>query len=159
MLRAVPLVCAIAMLAFAACADRIQPAGSTLVKDVPPPPPPPDDQDADQPPPYDAGIPDGYTPVDANYKACAGCVCAPSSSYCFAGASPRAPGDAGGDGGPVTCTTASSSPPQVGCNTIPSACTATPNCACIIDFLQPLYRCYLNCRNDGDGMLVYCPTP
>jgi hypothetical protein len=158
MLRAVPIALTIALLVVAACGDKIQPSGSTLVKDVPPQPPPPDDQDAASPV-YDGAIPDGYTPVDANFQACAGCICAPKTSFCFAGASPRAPGDAGDDGGPTACTTASTSPPQVGCNTIPSACTATPNCACIIDNLQQFYRCYLNCRNDGDGMLVYCPSP
>jgi hypothetical protein len=138
------------------CSDRIQPSGSTLVKDVPPPPPPPPDEDASGPG-YDAGARDGYVPVDANYGACAGCVCAPETSYCFAGATPRA--DALDAAPPPVCTTASGSPPQVGCNTVPAACAAKPTCACIIDTLQPLYRCYLNCRDDGDQKLVYCPNP
>jgi hypothetical protein len=157
MARRVSVLGAIALVIAAACADRVQPVGSNPVTNAPPAPPP-SDQDA-APAPDDAGSSlDAYPSVDANLHACAGCTCAPETSYCFAGASPRAPADAGADAAPGVCATASGSPPQVGCNAIPAACTATPTCACIIDVLQPLYRCYLNCSTNGDGMLVYCPN-
>ncbi len=150
------------------CGDRIQPTGSSLVVDVPPPVPKPVD-DA-RPPDYDAGISDGsdaspYTRADADLKACDTCVCAKDTSFCFGGATLAAPviiagadaGD-GGDAGPAICPTASGAAAQVGCNTLPPACAAKPTCACIIDTLQPLYRCYLNCADDGSKWLVYCPS-
>ena len=142
----------------AACGDKVQPTGSKLVTDVPPLPPPSTEDDASAPV-FEAGASDGaldaYLRVDANLGACSGCVCSPDTSYCFAGATPRAPTD----GGPTACTVSTSATPEVGCNTLPSACTQKPTCACIIDTLQPLYRCYLNCQTSGDGFLVYCPNP
>ncbi len=166
------VACAFGSLLFFAmlgACDNIQPASSKLLTDVPPLPPPPPADDA-QPPVYDAGIPDGagdalYTRADANLGACNTCVCAKDTSFCFGGATLRAPvggagtdaGDAG-DAGPAICPTASSASPAVGCNTLPAACAAKPTCACIIDALQPLYRCYLNCADNGSEWLVYCPN-
>ena len=138
-----------------ACADKVQPAGSTLIKDAPPPSPsaPPDDA---QPPAYDAGVigDTPYTKADADLGACSSCVCSPSTSFCFAGATLRAAMDSGG---PVPCTVASGATPQVGCNSLPAACAAKPSCECIIAALQPMYACYLNCQA-GSSWLVYCPN-
>lgn len=158
-----------------ACSDKVQPTGSRLVTDVPPPAPPaPDDA---QPPSYEASVPDGsddgspYTRADADLSACDGCECAKDTSYCFAGATLRAPivrgggagtdggGDGGGDAGPTTCPTSSGATAKLGCTTLPAECAAKPTCACIIDTLQPFYRCYLNCADDGAKWLVYCPSP
>jgi hypothetical protein len=143
--------------------DSIPPAGSTLITDVPPePPPPPDDA---TPPPFEAGPIDSgptdalYTVVDADLSACATCDCSPQTSFCFAGASPREPVDAGPDAGPGPCSVNPGPTPAIGCNALPAACTATPSCGCILSVLQPQYRCYLNCRTDGSGFLVYCPHP
>ena len=149
-----------------ACGDDIQPTGSRLIVDAPPPTPPPPGDDA-QPPVYEASIPDGaddalYTRVDANLGACDSCICAKDTSFCFGGATLRAPmGGAGtdaGDAGPSVCPTASGATATIGCNTVPAACAAKPTCACIIDTLQPLYRCYLNCADDGSKFIVYCPN-
>ncbi len=169
-LAASGLAAVLAASAVGACSDRVQPTGSRLVVDAPPPVPPAPRDDA-QPPSYDAGAPDGdaslYARGDAaNLSACKGCVCAKDVSFCFAGATlafPRvgAGADAGdaGDPGPQICATASAPPAVVGCNTLPAACAAKPSCACIIDTLQPAYRCYLNCADDGTEWLVYCPNP
>jgi hypothetical protein len=145
---------------FAAACDKVQPAGSTLVKDVPPAPPEPPADDGGQPlldgPIYgDAPV---YTPFDADLGACSSCACAQGTSFCFGGGSTKAPTGDGGDAGPKPCTTASTAIPEVGCNTLPAACAAKPTCACIIDTLQPSFRCYLNCQDDGKQFLVYCPN-
>jgi hypothetical protein len=159
--------CAVAVLVVvgvAAACDDIPPDRSKLVTDVPPPNSATAGDDA-QPPAYEASVPDGgdaapYT--GAVLTACDTCVCAKDTSYCFAGATLRAPmGGAGkdaGDAGPPICTTSSGASATIGCTTLPAACAAKPTCACIIDALQPLYRCYLNCADDGSKWLVYCPS-
>lgn len=141
-----------------ACGDKVQPAGSTLITDAPPPAPsaPPDDA---QPPVFDAGTIDDapydvYAKSDADLGACSSCICSTSTSYCFGGGTLRAAMDSGG---PVPCTVASGTAPQVGCNNLPAACAAKPSCECVIAALQPLVACYLNCQA-GSSWLVYCPN-
>jgi hypothetical protein len=147
------------VMALAAACDKIQPVGSSLVRGVPPPPPPPPPEDASQPL-LDSGLTgDGpvYEKFDADLTACSMCTCEQATSFCFAGATPRAPVDAG-EGGVPPCTVASGPTPEIGCNAMPAECAATPTCGCILAALQPKYRCYLNCADDGSQFLVYCPN-
>ena len=157
-----PVLCLLscaALSALAAACDDIPPTGSKLVSGVPPlhDAGNGEDEDASQPL-YDAGwaARDASAPIDANMAACSGCVCPPETAFCFAGTTPRASGP---EGGAPACSVSTSSPPQVGCNALPAVCSADPTCACIIDTLQPLYACYLNCQDTQDGFLVYCPVP
>lgn len=147
----------------AACTDRVYPSSTEIPRTTTPPPPPEPMDDAA------AGVPsDAYAAGDVNLRACNGCICSPSTSFCFAGGSTRDPvitegrdgGDAGdAEAGPPMCPIVDAGVAAIGCNALPAACAKDRSCACILAALEPRFRCYLVCEETGGGPLVYCPHP
>ena len=142
--------------ALGACSSSSSPGGNgdRLIVDskTPPAPPAPPHDDAGPTeggsPLYDAsGVPDGYAP----YAVCKQCAC-PAGEFCL-----------GGIAGMTSLATCPSVPNattlKVGCNAIPAACTAQPDCACLLQTLQSKFACYGVCSDLVGGLTVYCPVP
>jgi hypothetical protein len=160
---ALTLVGALAALALAgACSEASAPTispGDDLVDDTnnedtgPPMPAPPPDTDAEM----DAGLyPDGSSSYMPMLGQCAACACTASKGFCFAGGIhfSGAP-----DAGEPACSMVGGPDATVnGCNALPAACAATPTCGCVLEAIQPQFKCYLVCTPDDGYLLVYCPN-
>jgi hypothetical protein len=155
-----------------ACSDSAQPLGKgdtftndTVGQDVySPAPPQPTDGGGDA---------DAYA---APASPCASCTCSSAKNYCFAGGALKTARTivpshilASGFGEPDGAAEANAPPPPAcpilaagstsnGCIPLPSACEATPTCACVLNALQPMYACYLDCALGMDSLEVYCPN-
>jgi hypothetical protein len=158
---ALTLLAVVAALAVAgACSESSTPTvspGDDLVDNTNgedagmPIPPPPPDTDAQM----DAGLyPEGssYAPMLAT---CAACSCDTSKGFCFAGGihfsgAPEA--------GPACSMVGGPDATVDGCNALPAACAATPTCGCVLEAIQPQFKCYLVCTPDNGYLLVYCPN-
>jgi hypothetical protein len=110
----------------------------------------------------DGGYADGeFAPSDASYTKpdgyaalaiCQQCAC-PAGSYCFGGGT-------GKETFAGSCAVNTTATLQVGCNTLPTACQATPSCECIMDAIKAQVPCYMVCSEAPDiGRAVYCPVP
>jgi hypothetical protein len=164
-----------------ACGDSAKPLGSgdkfyndTAGEDVyspPLPPPPSDGGEGGDAYVYDSGDGNTYAPA---LDTCSACSCDPSKNYCMSGGVLKADrpfpgGSGGGFGEPDGAAEAGPPPPPCkildagslgnGCIPLPSACKANPTCTCLLDALQPYYKCYLVCTPTPGYLEVYCPGP
>jgi hypothetical protein len=141
---------------------------------------------ATPPPSGDSGMDDSSLYDDSGFQpmlgACSTCSCSTKKGFCFGGGvtfhSPPLPlgghsdagdgggaGDASEDTGPAACPMVSAGTNdagqtkiEIGCNTLPAACAATPTCGCVLEAIQPQFACYLVCTPDDGYLLVYCPN-
>jgi hypothetical protein len=170
--RIITMLVVSAVGATVACSDSAKPLGTgdkviddTAGQDAysPTPPPPPADGGG-----YEAGD-GGYAPA---LSTCGGCSCDPTKNYCFSGGVMKAvmPFPNGVFGQPEGGPDASGPPPAPcpvlpagtlgnGCVPLPAACAAAPTCDCLLDALQPSYKCYLVCTPSPGFLEVYCPGP
>jgi hypothetical protein len=151
-----------------ACAEKQSPTiapgddleNDTNDSDAQPPLPPTAPADAQ----IDAGLyPDGESTYAPMLAQCAACECSAKKGFCFAGGvhfSNPPPSEAGASDAEAACSMVGGGSAGVvnGCNALPSACTANPTCACVLDAIQTQFACYLVCSPDDGYLLVYCPN-
>jgi hypothetical protein len=89
------------------------------------------------------GTPDGYDPVGW----CKSCNCEEAGMYCFGG------------GGSYTTFNGNCHPTAfgIGCQPLPSGCSGSMDCVCLLKASASEYGCYGVCAQDLQT--VYCPHP